>query len=226
MNTNNKYIKLVDVCKSYRLTNKTWYRVLKNINLTVNFGEKIGIIGVNGAGKSTLIRIIGGVSRPDRGEVYRNMSVSFPLAFTGGFQESLTGLDNLKFICRVYNRSWQDKIHFVEDFAELGRFFYEPVKTYSSGMRARLGFAISLVVEFDCYLIDEVMAVGDSRFHKKCYEELFVKRQNRSFVMVSHDYGRLKSFCNRFAVLHNGQIYDFHNNFEEARNFYEKQKQN
>lgn len=225
MNTNgNKYLQLKEITKSYRLSNKQIHQVLKGINLNIQYGDKIGIIGINGAGKSTLIRIIGGVSRPDSGEVIRNMKVSFPIAFTGGFQESLTGLDNLKFICRVYDKTWEDKIQFVQEFAELGKFFYEPVKTYSSGMRARLGFAISLVVEFDCYLVDEVMAVGDSRFHKKCHEELFVKRQDRSFVIVSHDYGRLKEYCNKFYVLHDGILSPFENNFEEAIKFYEQCK--
>jgi len=221
---NGKYVELKNIKKSYKISGGI-HPVLKGVNLKIGFGEKIGIMGVNGAGKSTLIRIIGGVSRPDEGEVIRNMTVSFPIAFSGGFQESLTGLDNLKFICRVYNRTWQDKITFVQEFAELGKYFYEPVKTYSSGMRARLGFAISLVVEFDCYLIDEVMAVGDSRFHKKCHEELFEKRKDRAFVIVSHDYGRLKSLCDKFYVLDNGVLINFENNFEEAKEYYEKCKQ-
>lgn len=220
---NTKYIKLKNIKKSYKISGGL-YPVLKKVNLKIMFGEKIGIMGINGAGKSTLIRIIGGVSRPDEGKVIRKMAVSFPIAFSGGFQESLTGLDNFKFICRVYNKTWQDKVTFVQEFAELGKYFYEPVKTYSSGMRARLSFAISLVVEFDCYLIDEVMTVGDSRFHKKCYEELFEKRKERAFVIVSHEYDRLKNLCNKFYVLHNGILIDFKDNFEEARNYYEKCK--
>lgn len=224
MNTNGKSLTLKDIKKSYRLSNGKIHEVLKGIDLQINYGDKVGIMGINGAGKSTLIRIIGGASRPDAGTIERNMKVSFPIAFTGGFQESLTGLDNLKFICRVYDKTWEDKVDYVQEFAELGRFFYEPVKTYSSGMRARLGFAISLVVEFDCYLIDEVMAVGDSRFHKKCHEELFEKRADRSFVIVSHDYGRLKEYCNQFYVLHNGKLHDFKNNFEEAKRYYEECK--
>lgn len=224
MNTNgNKYLKLEKIRKSYRLSNREIHQVLKGIDLEIFYGDKIGIMGINGAGKSTLIRIIGGVSRPDSGTIERNMKVSFPIAFTGGFQESLTGFDNLRFICRVYDKTWQDKVEFVQDFAELGKFFYEPVKTYSSGMRARLGFAISLVVEFDCYLIDEVMAVGDSRFHSKCHEELFIKRQDRSFVIVSHDYGKLKEYCNKFYVLHDGILFYF-KNFEEAKDYYEQCK--
>lgn len=218
-----KRLELIDIHKSYVLSHRQVHKVLNGVNFQINFGEKVGILGVNGAGKSTLIRIIGGVSRPDRGTIRRNMKVSFPIAFTGGFQESLTGLDNLKFICRVYDRTWEDKIEFVQDFAELGKFFYEPIKTYSSGMRARLGFAISMVVEFDCYLIDEVMAVGDSRFHEKCHIELFEKRKDRAFIIVSHDYGRLKEYCNRFSVLHQGVLWDFEN-FDEAKNFYEKCK--
>lgn len=218
-----KKLELIDIHKSYVLSNRQIHKVLNGLNFSIRFGQKIGIMGVNGAGKSTLIRIIGGVSRPDRGTIHRNMRVSFPIAFTGGFQESLTGLDNLKFICRVYNKTWEDKIDFVQDFAELGKFFYEPIKTYSSGMRARLGFAISLVVEFDCYLIDEVMAVGDSRFHEKCHIELFEKRRDRAFVVVSHDYDRLKEYCDHFCVLHGGVLWNFEN-FDQAKDFYERCK--
>lgn len=221
MSTNgNRYLRLENIRKSYRLSNREIHQVLKGVNLEISYGDKVGIMGINGAGKSTLIRIIGGVSRPDTGEIERNMKVSFPIAFTGGFQESLTGFDNLRFICRVYDKTWKDKVEFVQDFAELGKFFYEPVKTYSAGMRARLGFAISLVVEFDCYLIDEVMAVGDSRFHSKCHEELFKKRQDRSFVIVSHDYKRLEQYCNKFYVLHDGVLTNF-KTFKEARDYYE-----
>lgn len=221
MSTNrSRYLRLENIRKSYRLSNREIHQVLKGVNLDIFYGDKIGIIGINGAGKSTLIRIIGGVSKPDDGTIERNMKVSFPIAFTGGFQESLTGFDNLRFICRVYDKTWEDKVEFVQDFAELGKFFYEPVKAYSAGMRARLGFAISLVVEFDCYLIDEVMAVGDSRFHSKCHEELFIKRQDRSFVIVSHDYNRLEKYCNKFYVLHAGVLTNF-KMFKEARDYYE-----
>lgn len=183
--------------------------VLDNIDLTINRGDKVGILGRNGAGKSTLIRLLSGVDLPTKGTVRRRMSLSWPLAFGGAFQGSLTGLDNLKFICRVYGADYHDKIAFVNEFAELGKFFREPVKTYSAGMRARLAFAISMAIEFDCYLIDEVIAVGDQRFSDKCEIELFEKRKERTLVMVSHIPQQIEKHCNRFFVLDACKIHAF-----------------
>jgi capsular polysaccharide transport system ATP-binding protein len=134
------------------------------------------------------------------------MKVSWPLAFSGGFQGSLTGLDNLKFICRVYGVDYRDKIGPVEDFAELKTFFREPIKNYSSGMRARLAFAISLVIEFDCYLIDEILAVGDARFRDRCKEELLVKRKDRAIILVSHNVATVKNQCDRILHMKNGLL--------------------
>lgn len=183
--------------------------VLDHINLRIERGEKVGILGRNGSGKSTLIRLISGADHPTSGTISRSMSVSWPLAFNGGFQGSLTGLDNLKFICRVYGATIEDKIPFVLDFSELGKYFYEPIKTYSSGMRARLAFAISMVIEFDCFLIDEIVAVGDSRFHEKCRLELFEKRRDRSLILVSHSILNVKEHCNRACVINQGKLYEF-----------------
>lgn len=214
-----KFLKLENVTKKFKTT-KGDFMALKNINLHVNFGDKVGILGRNGAGKTTLIKIIGGVNQPSSGNVIRQMKVSWPLAFQGGFQGSLTGLDNLKFICRIYGVPWREKIEFVQSFAELGSFFYEPVKTYSSGMRARLAFALSIVIEFDCYLIDEVMAVGDERFKKKCQQELFEKRIDRTYIIASHLPANI-SKCNRFFVLDKGELIEFEN-FNKAWSFYKE----
>jgi capsular polysaccharide transport system ATP-binding protein len=145
--------------------------------------------------------------------------VSWPLAFTGGFQGSLTGLDNLRFICRVYGTSTEDKIPFVQDFSELGNFLREPVKNYSAGMRARLAFALSMVIEFDCFLIDEVIAVGDDRFQDKCHIELFEKRRDRALIMVSHNPGYIREHCQRAAVLVEGKLVSF-DNVDEAFAYY------
>ena len=183
--------------------------VLNGLNLTVNRGERIGILGRNGAGKSTLIRLIGGADLPDSGEIIRGISVSWPIAFSGGFQGSLTGLDNLRFICRVYNASYEAALPFVESFTELGAYLREPVKTYSSGMTAKLGFAISMAVEFDCFLVDEVLAVGDERFQAKCHHELFENRAGRAMIMVSHDPNVIRQYCDRACVLENGQLMDY-----------------
>jgi capsular polysaccharide transport system ATP-binding protein len=193
--------------------------VLNNVNLTIRPGEKVGVLGRNGAGKSTLIRLISGAERPTEGHIERKMSVSWPLAFGGAFQSSLTGLDNLRFICRVYGVDFHPRISYVEEFSELGRYLREPVKTYSSGMRARLAFAISMAIEFDCYLIDEIVAVGDSRFHEKCQIELFEKRNDRAMIIVSHHPDFIKSHCQHAAVLVGGELSSF-DNLPKALDFY------
>ena len=194
--------------------------VLDGVNLTIRPGEKVGILGRNGAGKSTIIRLISGAERPSSGLIRREMSVSWPLAFGGAFQGSLTGLDNLRFICRVYGKSTEDRIAYVQEFSELGRYLREPVKTYSAGMRARLAFAISMVVEFDCFLIDEIVAVGDSRFHEKCRIELFEKRKDRAMIIVSHDPGYVRAHCDRAAVLVQGKLSTF-DHVDDAFAFYQ-----
>ncbi|ARB93122.1 ABC transporter ATP-binding protein [Legionella longbeachae] len=196
--------------------------VIDNISFTIQPGKKLGILGRNGAGKSTLIRLISGAERPTKGKIKREMSVSWPLAFGGAFQGNQSGLDCLKFVCRVYGLNAKEKIPFVEDFTELGKYLREPIKSYSSGMRARLAFAVSMAVEFDCFLIDEVVAVGDSRFHDKCRFELFEKRKDRSLIIVSHDSRYIKDHCDSAAVLLNGKLYAFEN-IGEAYEFYNKQ---
>src|SRR4051812_25322280 len=179
-------IRLIEVSKFYE-TRLGSTRVFEHVNLSVAPGEKVGILGRNGAGKSTMIRLISGAERPTSGRLERSMSVSWPLAFGGAFQGTLTGLDNLRFICRIYGIDPNDKVDFVQEFSELGVYLREPVRSYSSGMRARLAFAISMVIEFDCFLIDEIIAVGDARFHEKCNRELFDERGDRAMIIVSHD---------------------------------------
>lgn len=213
-------IELKEVCKEYH-TRQGRRRVLDGINLRVNAGEKIGILGRNGAGKSTMIRMISGAELPTSGKIRRNMSVSWPLAFGGAFQGSLTGMDNLRFICRVYGADAKAAEPFVQEFSELGYYLREPVKSYSAGMRARLAFAISMAVEFDCFLIDEIVAVGDSRFHAKCHHELFERRQDRSLIIVSHDAGYIREHCDRAAVLVQGKLHAF-DQVQDAYTFYQE----
>ncbi len=201
-------IEVRDVCKSYR-TRHGMQVVLDAINLRVDRAEKVGILGRNGSGKSTLIRLISGADLPTSGVIQRGLTVSWPLAFGGAFQGSLTGADNVRFICRIYGQDASSKIDFVEDFAELGRAMKEPVRTYSSGMQARLAFAISMAVEFDCFLIDEVIAVGDDRFHEKCRIELFEKRADRAIILVSHDPNTIRQYCERASVLHQTHMVSF-----------------
>lgn len=216
-------IALENISKNYQ-TRSGPRAVLDAINLIVTPGQKLGILGENGSGKSTLIRIISGAELPSSGKVLRNMSVSWPLAFTGGFQGSLTGTDNLRFICRIYGANFNDALPFVKDFTELGKYLYEPVKSYSSGMRARLAFAISMAVDFDCFLIDEVIAVGDGRFHEKCYAELFEKRKDRSLILVSHESHHIHAYCQNAAVLNHGRLFYFDSK-EEAFDFHRQKAQ-
>ena len=197
-------------------------RVLKDVNLTVRPGERVGILGRNGAGKSTLIRLVSGAELPTTGRVERGMSVSWPLAFGGAFQGSLTGYDNLRFICRIYGVDPEDRIAFVEEFSELGIYLREPVKSYSSGMRARLAFAISMVIEFDCFLIDEIIAVGDARFHQKCHRELFERRGDRAMIIVSHDAAYIREHCTRATVLAGGELHHSES-LDEAFAFYHQE---
>jgi capsular polysaccharide transport system ATP-binding protein len=195
--------------------------VLDDISLIIRRGEKVGILGRNGAGKSTLIRLVSGAEQPSEGVIRREMSVSWPLAFGGAFQGTLTGVDNVRFICRVYGKSPEGAIEQVLEFSELGRSLWEPVKTYSSGMRARLAFAISLVVEFDCFLIDEIVAVGDERFVAKCQHELFERRKHRAMIIVSHNPLYIRQHCERASVLVDGQLRSFEH-VDEAFNYYEQ----
>jgi capsular polysaccharide transport system ATP-binding protein len=211
-------IELAEINKVYP-TRSGPVHVLRDVNLTVEKGERVGILGRNGAGKSTLVRLISGAELPTSGEVRRGISVSWPLAFGGAFQGSLTGYDNLRFICRVYGVDWRDKRDYVEEFSELGIYLREPVKSYSSGMKARLAFAISMVIEFDCFLIDEIIAVGDARFHEKCNHELFDKRGDRAMIIVSHEMGYIREHCHRASVLNEGSLRHF-DDVDEAYSFY------
>jgi capsular polysaccharide transport system ATP-binding protein len=212
-------IRLEQLHKQYH-TRQGAKHVLKGINLTLQKGRNVGILGRNGAGKSTLIRLLSGAEQPTSGRIRREMSVSWPLAFGGAFHANLTGLDNLKFVCRVYGKDWRPLVPFVEEFTELGSYFREPVAHYSMGMATRLAFALSMAIEFDCFLIDEVLVVGDRRFHERCHYELFHKRRDRAFILVTHDANSIKVYCEKACVLHEGQLYDFES-VDEAYDFYE-----
>ena len=193
-----------DVRKTYPLGHGKKV-VLDGLDLVVRPGEHVGFLGRNGAGKTTLIKLIGAVEHVTSGTIKRTMSVSWPLGFGGGFQGSLTGYDNARFIARIYGREYQEIRDFVEDFTELGQQLRMPVKTYSSGMRARLAFALSLAIEFDCYMIDEVIMVGDQNFQRKCHVELFEKRGDRALILASHSEDTIREYCNRALVLHQGK---------------------
>lgn len=199
-----------EVRKSYD-TGHGRKEVLNGISLAINKGERVALLGRNGAGKSTLIKQIGGVELPDSGRIIRQMTNSWPIGFNGGFQGSLTGYDNARFIARIYGTSYREIRDFVEDFTELGDSLKMPLKTYSSGMRARLAFALSLAIEFDCYLIDEVILVGDQNFQRKCQSELFEKRVDRAMIIASHDMNIIKQICNKVVIINHGKSEVFEN---------------
>ncbi|KUR76843.1 ABC transporter ATP-binding protein [Novosphingobium sp. FSW06-99] len=212
-------IRAIRLCKSYP-TRTGPRQILCDVDFELQFGQKLGILGRNGAGKSSLIRLISEAEEPTSGRIDRTMSVSWPLAFGGAFQSSLTGRDNVRFISRIYNSDYRKNVEAVEDFAELGTYLDEPVKVYSSGMRARLAFALSMIIEFDCFLIDEAASVGDSRFTRKCEYELFQKRHDRSMIIVSHDVGYVRDHCTVFGVLDSGRFTLF-STFAEAQDSFE-----
>lgn len=189
-------IKIENLTKSYRTSTGRHY-VFKDLNIELPSGKSVAFIGRNGAGKSTLLRMIGGIDRPDSGKIITNKTISWPVGLAGGFQGSLTGRENVKFVARLYAKQEElkEKIEFVEEFAELGKYFDMPIKTYSSGMRSRLGFGLSMAFKFDYYIVDEVTAVGDARFKEKCAHYFKERHKESSFLMVSHSLNSLKEYC-------------------------------
>ena len=181
--------------------------VLKDINLTIPQGVSVGLVGRNGAGKSTLLRLIGGMDMPDRGSITRTGKVSWPIGLTGGFQGSMTGRQNVKFVGRVHggNQQIDSIIQQVQQFAELGPAFDKPVRTYSSGMRSRLAFGLSLAFDFDVYLSDEATSVGDAAFKQKATEAFRARIGSASLIMVSHSIGILKDLCQAGIWLNDGK---------------------
>lgn len=197
---------------------RTW--ILKSVTQEIPLDTNIGILGKNGAGKSTFLRIISGIEPLDSGSVASYRRLSWPLGFSGGMHPVLTGEENCRFIARIYGASAKQVLDFVADFSELGVYLGMPVDTYSAGMRARLAFAISMAIEFEVYLVDELTAVGDKLFQEKC-KLAFEERQTRSsVVMVSHNPGTIKAYCKRAAVLQDGALQIFET-VREAEKFYE-----
>jgi len=198
------------VDKFYKVEGQRRY-ILRQQTIHFQSGYSYGLLGVNGAGKSTTIRLLAGLELPDVGTIRRNVRVSWPLGFASGFNLMMSGRENLKFVSRAYGEDPKRVMEFVADFSELGAYLYQPVKTYSSGMVARLAFGLSMAIEFDCYLIDEIVSVGDARFQKRC-EEVFQKRRERaSLIMVTHDMQMVNRFCDRALVLVDGELRPFAN---------------
>lgn len=202
-------IKVSGVSKTYKSETGALHQVLSDVSFTVAPGEKLAIIGRNGAGKSTLVRLIAGIELPTRGTIERGMSISWPVGLNGGLANSMTANDNIRMLCRLYAKPFAETQMMVEDFAQLGKYLSEPVTTYSAGMRARLNFALSLAIDFDCYLVDEIIAVGDKRFQRRCQEELFEKRADRSLILASHIETHIRDYCNRAVIVHRGRAKEF-----------------
>ncbi|MNF64297.1 Polysialic acid transport ATP-binding protein KpsT [compost metagenome] len=203
---------LRNITKSY-LTPKGRRHVFRDLSLQIPPGKNIGLIGRNGSGKSTLMRLLGGADVPDSGTIVTDKSISWPVGLSGGLHGTMTGRENIKFVSRVYGAegdAMRQKISYVEDFAEIGSWIDEPIKTYSSGMRSRLAFGLSMAFDFDYYLIDEVMSVGDAHFKRKC-SDLFEERlQNSKVVLVSHSMSDIQKLCDVVLLVRDGgvQIYD------------------
>lgn len=197
--------------------------VLKDVNFTIPRGISVGLVGRNGAGKSTLLRLIGGMDTPDKGEIIQNCNVSWPIGLGGGFQGSMTGRQNVKFVARIHGGSARipQIIQFVQEFADIGDAFDQPVKTYSSGMRSRLAFGLSLAFDFDVYLSDEATSVGDVGFKKKATEAFRSRIGSASLIMVSHSVSILKDLCQAGIWLHQGQAI-WYDKLEDAIDDYHK----
>lgn len=193
--------------------------VLNDINLIVKPGQRLGVLGRNGSGKSTLVRLMSGATLPSKGKITRTMTVSWPLGMASGLQSNLTGYDNVRFISRVYGVDPSHSQRFIREFTELGHYLNEPVSSYSSGMRAKIGFAISFLVDFDCYLIDEALEVGDATFREKCRYELFERRKDAALVLVSHNNQRIRQFCDSAVLLKSGTIHHFPSLDEAIQNY-------
>ena len=209
-------LRVIDVSKTFHETKQT---IFSGLSFELARNGRLAILGRNGQGKSTLIRMLGGITPPTTGKIQWRMRPSWPIGFAGGFQGSLSGLDNVRFLSRLYNKDYHQTLAEVDNFAELGAKLRDPVKHYSSGMRARLAFGLSISIEFDCYLIDELVAVCDARFQRKCQEALFEKRANRAFMMASHSMPLIQEHCDRALIIESGKAKMF-NDIEEAIEVY------
>jgi capsular polysaccharide transport system ATP-binding protein len=201
-------IELRALTKSYPTRHGRRY-VFRDLNFTFPQGTNIGLIGRNGAGKSTLLRLLGRIDQPDSGAVITDARISWPVGLTGSFNATLTARENVQFVCRVYGatgKSLRDKVAFVQDFAEIGDYFDLPVRSYSSGMRSRVAFGLSMAFDFDYYLIDEVMAVGDAQFRAKSKQILMKRLENANVILTSHSMTDIRDFCDVVVHVERGRV--------------------
>lgn len=202
------------VSKAFRIPNG-FKHILHPCDFDFPRGLSVGVLGVNGAGKSTLLAMIAGTEPPDGGTIRRRVRMSWPLGFSGGFHGSLNGIENLRFVCRIYGADLRKVSVFVEEFSELGVYLKMPVNTYSSGMKARLAFALSMAIDFECYLIDEITGVGDQRFQEKCRAAFKERKARSDLIMVSHNMATIRAHCDIAAVLSRGRL-TFYDDMEVA----------
>ncbi|PTX00808.1 ABC transporter ATP-binding protein [Pararhodobacter aggregans] len=207
-------IQFDDLSKGFWLHNE-YFPVIQRLNLTLPTGRSLALLGGNGAGKSTLLQLIAGTLPPDTGRVWSDGSISWPVGFAGSFHRDLTGAQNTRFLARVYGADTDELMDFVQDFAEIGKHFHMPIRTYSSGMRSRLTFGISMGIPFDTYLVDEVTAVGDARFRRKSAAVFRERILNSSAILVNHNLNELREYCDAAIVLHEGQL-TFFSDLDEA----------
>ena len=206
-------IELHNITKSFH-TEQGRHFVLKDVSLHFPYHVNVGILGPNGSGKSTLLKLISGGLLPDQGEIIRRANISWPLGFAGGFHGSLTGRENLRFICRIYKADIRKVLDFVVEFSELGKFMDVPIKAYSTGMRAKLAFSLSMAIEFECYLIDEITAVGDAAFRKKAEDAFQERRERATLLVVSHNPGTIAKLCDKVAVIEDAKVTLFESKLE------------
>ncbi|MDJ0932154.1 ABC transporter ATP-binding protein [Breoghania sp.] len=214
-----RHLRFNNVSKFYD-TKKGQRCVLDHISLDFPRGRNIAILGKNGAGNSTLVRLIVGSEAPTSGRILRKSRISWPLGLGVGVHSELSALENSRFVARIYNADPREVIDLVEEFADIGAYFHMPVRTLSSGMRARVNFGLSLAIQFDCYLIDELTAVGDRKFQEKCREAFSERLSNADVIMVSHQTNTVKSYCDMAAILKDGKI-RFYDSLEQAREIYQ-----
>lgn len=200
-------IEVRNLTKSFPSRNGRKY-VFRDLNVTFPTGSGIGLIGRNGAGKSTLLRLLGGIEPPDSGKVITDQRISWPVGLSGGFQGMLSARDNVRFVCRVMGATGEqmrEKLAYVEEFAEIGDYFDLPMRTYSPGMRSRVTFGVSMAFDFDYYLIDEVMAVGDPIFRKKASQVFREKLEGAGVILVSQNHKEIQELCSSLIWVHNGE---------------------
>ena len=217
-------IKVSNLTKSYLHKGKR-FKVFENLSFEINKGESVALLGRNGSGKSTLLRILGGIDQPDSGNISTDRTISWPVGLVGGFQGSLSGRENVTFVSKIYagskKENIQEKVKLVQEFAEIGPYFDRPFKTYSSGMRSRVTFGLSMAFDFDVYLIDEITSAGDERFRNRSKKILEKRHEAADFLMVDHNLWGLKFHCERALLLHNGSLLEF-DNLEEGISMHKK----